>query len=593
MDRVRILFCTTLCLAGMAAAGIHSATARAADAPASPWGASSSGSSFRSHAQWFPKMAEAGVATVRLFPEWRAIEPEDGTWQWEAADSLVDTATRNGLKISGLLLGSSPGTEASHAFPMNDLDDWSEYVSAVAGRYREQIRYWEVWNEGNGSFNDGGNTTSDYAKLAIASYEAAKRANAQAQVGLTVASFDLPYLNQTILAMAKAGKPDSFDYLCIHPYEVADGISNDVDGEIPFLWMNHLLRDMLKDSAPERSDAEIWITEVGRWIGTRNERTVSEADAAKALVKLYTMSIAQGIARVQWFEAQAPQGEDQGFGLLEQDGTARDAYQALALLKKALGAKPAYQGWLALGGSGRGYGFVFQGHSYPVLVAWMPKGLTDRSLSFSGDVKVTDPSNGTSRTLKASQVLELSEAPVLVTGLPTELRDQARLNAGKRFPWGGDHADTRTVSIRPGTADADKGVFLLGEGERRRFDFADGSSGIQMEGDIEHPANFYVHPSFASPQTRDYYIRVAVRRLGSGNVGMNLLYEIADSQGRTPYVNRGKWFGASQDSGWQTYTWHVSDASFSKMWGYDFSIRPEQSVPFVLGKVEVSTQPFK
>jgi hypothetical protein len=44
---------------------------------------------------------------------------------------------------------------------------------------------------------------------------------------------------------------------------------------------------------------------------------------------------------------------------------------------------------------------------------------------------------------------------------------------------------------------------------------------------------------------------------------------------------------------WQTYTWHVTEACFAKMWGYDFSIRPEQSVPFVIGKVEVSTIPFK
>ena len=29
------------------------------------------------------------------------------------------------------------------------------------------------------------------------------------------------------------------------------------------------------------------------------------------------------------------------------------------------------------------------------------------------------------------------------------------------------------------------------------------------------------------------------------------------------------------------------------MWGYDFTLRPEQSVPFVIGKVEVSTEPFK
>jgi hypothetical protein len=29
------------------------------------------------------------------------------------------------------------------------------------------------------------------------------------------------------------------------------------------------------------------------------------------------------------------------------------------------------------------------------------------------------------------------------------------------------------------------------------------------------------------------------------------------------------------------------------MWGYDFVIRPEQSIPFVLGNFEVSTEPFK
>jgi hypothetical protein len=74
---------------------------------------------------------------------------------------------------------------------------------------------------------------------------------------------------------------------------------------------------------------------------------------------------------------------------------------------------------------------------------------------------------------------------------------------------------------------------------------------------------------------------------------MNLHYQVADSQGRSPYKNRGLWFGVSEKNDWQTYTWHVSDACFAKMWGYDFSIRPEQSVPFVIGKVEVSTERFK
>lgn len=559
----------------------------------SPWGVSSSASALKNHTEWLPKMAAAGITTARLFPEWRGVEPEKGAWRWDDADSLVKVAHENSIEISGLLFGSSPDAKATHAFPMDSPGDWSNYVSTIVSRYKKQIRYWEVWNEGNGAFNDGRHGTSDYAKLAATSYAAAKKANPQAQVGITVASFDAPYLNQTVIAMANAGAPNSFDYLCIHPYEIAAGIANQVDGEIPFLWMSHLLRDILKASAPERANAQIWITEVGRQAGVLNGHAVTEQDAAKALAKIYIMSLAQGIARVQWFEAQDPEGEEQGFGLLARDGRARDTYRTLQTLTAALGTLPAYQGWLAVGRTGRGYGFIFEGEKAPVLVAWMPKKQTDESLRFASDVTVIDSLSGISTTLKANQALVLTDTPILVLGLPSALRERARHNASENFPWGGDYRRSRTVSLQPGSLDANNGIYLTGAEERPVVKFADGSEGIVIEGDIAHPMNFYVHPSFATVQTKNYFIRVAIRRLTAGNVGMNLLYEVADSQGRAPYASTGHWFGASPETGWQTYTWQVADASFAKMWGYDFSIQPEQSVPFVLGKVEVSTEPFE
>jgi hypothetical protein len=73
---------------------------------------------------------------------------------------------------------------------------------------------------------------------------------------------------------------------------------------------------------------------------------------------------------------------------------------------------------------------------------------------------------------------------------------------------------------------------------------------------------------------------------------MNLFYEMADTQGRTPYKNTGRWFSLSNENAWQTFTWHVTDACLAKMWGYDISFRPEQSQPFVIGKVEVSIAAF-
>ena len=563
--------------------------------PPSPWGISSSASSFRNHEEWFPKMADAEIRTVRLFPEWNGFESPKGTWNWANGDRLVKSAKDHRLEINGILMGSPPGSKATHAFPMDNLEEWSQYVTAVVGRYKNNVRYWEVWNEGNGGFNDGHHTTADYARLAIATYEAAKKADPQSKVGLTVASFDAPYLHQAIRAMAAQGKPDHFDFLCIHPYEIVDGLA-DTDGEVPFLWMSRLLRSMLKDAAPQRADAEIWISEVGHRIGSSQQR-VSEQDAARSLAKIYTMALAQGIACTQWFEAQDPVGEDQGFGLLNRDGSPRPAYRTIKALTSVLGNQPRYEGWLTLGQLNRGYGFVFQGRSAPVLVAWMPAGYKSdparRTIKFPNDVVVTNLATSETTKLPAGEPLIWSETPVFVSGLSEDLLKQARANVNRDFPWGGNFSSAKSVSFQAGSFDELRGVSPRNRSAYPTVTFADGSSGLLVQGDIGHPISFTAHPSFASFQTKDYYVRATVRRLAAGNVGMNLRFEVADSQGRMPYANVGQWFGVSNDSGWQTHTWHVKDACLSKMWGTDISINPEQSIPFVIGKIEISTTPFE
>ncbi|MDA1049021.1 MAG: hypothetical protein O3C40_00875 [Planctomycetota bacterium] len=133
-----------------------------------PWGISSSASSFRNHEKWFPKMAADGVSTIRLFPEWRGFEPKQGTRHWGDGDRLVKSAADSQLEINAILMGSPPGAKAVHAFPMDNVGDWSEYVSAVVGRYKDQIRYWEVWNEGNGGYKADRNTDSgDHWSLSL------------------------------------------------------------------------------------------------------------------------------------------------------------------------------------------------------------------------------------------------------------------------------------------------------------------------------------------------------------------------------------------------------------------------------------------
>jgi len=568
---------------------LASAMAHAVDVPC-PWGIATSASGMNGAAEWMPRLHDVGVTTARAFPEWPVVESRKGEWHWEKADALVKAAVDNHMEITACMMGSAPGSkEKPHTCPMSDLEGWSNFIGQSVTRYKDRIHYWEVWNEGNGGFNGGHHTSADYGRLAAATYAAAKKADPTAQVGLTAASFDPAYLERAILAQKAAGTPGQFDYLCVHPYELADGIGRP-NCEIPYLWMSHLLRDALKESAPDKANADIWITEIGRNIAHRKDQPAAEREAASALVKLYVMSITQGISHVQWFEAQDPAGEEPGFGLLKRDGSPRASYQAFRTMTAMLGSAPKYLGWLALGESGHSFGFVFQGPSTPVLVAWKAAGEPDQQLTFPANVQVRTLADFAAKPLGFGETLTLGADPVFIANLPAVLTAEAASNRDQNFPWGGDFSKTKSVSLQLGSNPSNQGIYQSGQQEMPRVTFPDGTAGIQLR--ANQSTQFHLHPSFASIHTREYWVRITVRRVAPGNVGMNLHYEVADSQGGSSYRNVGTWFSVSKEEGWQTFTWHVKDACFAKMWGYDISLVPEQSQPFVLGKVEVSTAPF-
>src|SRR5271166_2398369 len=105
MSSTRVLFrlVAGLVVAAVAAGGSGPTRAQPGQSErpsaAVPWGVSSSASAFKDHADWFPKMTAAGVALVRLFPEWRTFEPKKGTWHWDHGDTLVRAAADNKIEI--------------------------------------------------------------------------------------------------------------------------------------------------------------------------------------------------------------------------------------------------------------------------------------------------------------------------------------------------------------------------------------------------------------------------------------------------------------------------------------------------------------
>lgn len=527
----------------------------------SPWSFSSSAEWFKEYPRFNPMMAKAGATWIRAFYEWSTIQPRQGQWNWALPDALVANCRKNNIQVSGLFCYLTSWASADggvRKFPVKDMNFWREYVRTVMNRYQKDILYWEVGNEWNGSFGPGC-TPKVYADMTVAAYEEARKVNKDIKIGMSVANFDVGFLDAAI----KAGAADHFDFIAVHPYENVGSLTD--GGEVSYLSLAGNLRDMLKANR-QRTDIPLWITEFGFQAPVQPD---AKADALQAEIfaKAHLLAIVQGFSRLCWFEARGPAyGRNTDHGLIRADWTPRPAYHAYATMTSLLGAQPHYLGWLNVADGG--YGFVFDGPKGAVLATWAPPG-KKLSVRFANAVQVVDLS-GKESPLAAGGELTLTTTPVYVAQLPEALVAEAKDNRGKPYPWGGDYANAKRVTCRLGAMNVNNGlkqvnpqttaIVVVGDISYRRSDFTKGGEG--------HYVYFRADPQFVPYGTRELEITIIAKRVSSDKeAGMKLTYESArgyrDLQGPN-------WWTIPEGDQWQEHTWKVSDANFVGQWGWNF-----------------------
>jgi hypothetical protein len=172
---------------------------------------------------------DGGFHWVKQRFEWRNIEGKNkGSFEWTEPDRIVDAIGQAGLRIVARVDNQPRWAAASVTWPgsapADNPKDWSDYLTALATRYKGRIQAYEIWNEPNLD-REWGNKQPDptaYASMLKSSYQAIKAADPQALVisgGMSpttdTSEHAIPDL-RFISALYAAGAQDSFDLLGVH-----------------------------------------------------------------------------------------------------------------------------------------------------------------------------------------------------------------------------------------------------------------------------------------------------------------------------------------------------------------------------------------
>lgn len=230
----------------------------------------------------FDSVRQAGIGWIRIDFVWALVEPEPGIARWRVYDDIVAAARSRNLQVLALIAytpaWATDGPEIS-GVPRN-ASDWSDFCYRAAERYRNDIRYWEVWNEPNLRNFWAGSRLQYIEGILQPAAAALRAANPEAQIGGPALAH---FVSQgrdwhSWLPEILRGAGGELDFLTHHAYDLDGpaGVTHRLAGQTPHggdpaRWGVEppSLREVLDSVAWDRP---VWLTETG-WVTSRLDET--------------------------------------------------------------------------------------------------------------------------------------------------------------------------------------------------------------------------------------------------------------------------------------------------------------------------------
>lgn len=278
----------------------------------------------------------------------------EGVDAWEKYDNIVQLAQQNDIEIIARLdkppawSRSEPPEVTGDFAPPDDFNDFADFAAAVAERYKDNLTYYQIWNEPNGNEEWGKNrpvNAEEYTDLLCLTYERIKAIDPDAIIlaGALTPTVAVNWQNLNDLVylqrMYNAGAADCFDILSAQGYGLWSGATDHRLRPTVINYPHHLyLRDVMVQNGDEHKP--IWISEmawnvVPEGISPDYGR-VTEEQQARYTVKAYERMQAEwpwvGVSNYWFFKRATEQEIGQSwyyFRLTEPDFTTLPVYDAL------------------------------------------------------------------------------------------------------------------------------------------------------------------------------------------------------------------------------------------------------------------------
>lgn len=202
------------------------------------------------------------------------IDEDDFVSSWDKYDEIVDLSEQYNVELIGRIGGPTPrwaladGIELAYTPPEN-LQDFVDYASLVATRYKGRVHYYQIWNEPN-LYPEWGNQNIDpsgYTDLLCHTYDALKAIDPDIVIitGAIGPTIDLSGRNAyDVLFLQKLydnGAGRCFDILAAQGYGLFSGPT---DRRMRPYTVNYARSQWLRDVMVANGDEHkpIWISEI-------------------------------------------------------------------------------------------------------------------------------------------------------------------------------------------------------------------------------------------------------------------------------------------------------------------------------------------